>query len=157
MCQGIIAGHISLKRTQCLRRAWCETGSERHGVEGKPYGLRLAVVRVSIPNERWAFWNKVLMMGLFQWALGLFFFFFLTCLIFQRGLRVHFRMRLFLSHKRKVIICLALLYLKPSVEASGRALPGVLGTNCAWLCRLMKISVTGWTDLQITSRHFLES
>ena len=47
-----------------------------------------------------------------------------------------------LSHKRKVITCSVLFYLKPSVEASSSISPRVFGANCVSLCQLMKISVT---------------
>lgn len=88
-----------------------------------------------------AFWKEVPLMVLFQWAL--------RCLVVVlfflardfKGDSVLSNASL-LSRKRKVITRSMLLYLKPSVGASGSILPRFFGAGCARLCQLMKISVT---------------
>lgn len=111
-------GRLFLRRSQRLRKAWCETGREWHQVEEVPQDPCLAVGWTYIANGRGGFLESGPYNGSFSVSFRTSCFF--ACLIFQRGLCMSSQMPFFfLSHKRKVFTCSVFFYLKLSCGGGG--------------------------------------
>lgn len=128
ICEGILSGYIYLKRIWRLRKLEVRLGQKTSGWRGTLESIHGSCLTKFLTMVG-TFWNKVLIMILFQQTLGHLDFFIFQAHYFKRGSVCTLRC-LFLSHKRRVIIYLASSYLNPSVEASHSALWGAGIEQC---------------------------
>lgn len=117
ICQGIIAGTFFWEEASVWGKLDVRLGESDINLRRRLRTRAWQLAEHTLPMVVGAFWNQVLIMVPFQWALG--HLVFLHAWYFKGASVWALKCLLFLSHKRKVFTCSVFFYLKLSCGGGG--------------------------------------